>query len=123
MARTNSKSTSLYRHCVRLTSYSNPFDKVLKLSNIKRVGVAPRAGRVGLPDDVPDKAVNVNCGAHFRGLGDRSDALGSWTHSWHVGDPVWTRDLLHTVRGDVDRRYIETREVNERGELELREAE
>lgn len=122
MGRTNSKSSSIYRHCVRLTNYSNPFDKVLKLSNIKRVGVAPRAGRVGLPADTPDKAVNVNCGPYFSGLEERPDALGSWTHSWHIGDPVWTQDLLHTVRGDVDRRYIATREVNSRGELELQEA-
>ena len=39
-----------------------------KLSNVKRVGVAPRAGRVsrvGLPDNAPAKAVGVDCGAHF----------------------------------------------------------
>ncbi|UCC15331.1 MAG: alpha/beta hydrolase, partial [Gammaproteobacteria bacterium] len=53
----DSKSSSLYRHSVRLTNYQNPYDSVLKLSNIKRVGVAPRAGRVGLPGKLPHKAV------------------------------------------------------------------
>lgn len=43
----SSKSSSLYRHCVRLTNYFNPFDEVLTLSNVKRVGVSPRVGRVG----------------------------------------------------------------------------
>lgn len=119
MSRTNSKSSSIYRHCVRLTNYSNPFDSVLKLSNIKRVGVAPRVGRVGLPVDIPDKAVNVNCGAYFRDLTERQDAIGSWPHSWHIGDPVWTEDCLQTIRGDVDRRFIPTRRVGEQNELVL----
>lgn len=38
---------------------------VLKLSNVKRVGVAPRAGRVGFPESAPAKAVGVDCGASF----------------------------------------------------------
>ena len=47
MAEGASKSSSLYRHCVRLTNYSNPFDNVLSLSDIERIGVAPRVGRQG----------------------------------------------------------------------------
>ena len=109
MSAGDSKSSSIYRHCVRLTNYSNPYDKVLKLSNIKRVGVAPRAGRVGLPHDAGEKAVNVDCGNHFSKLDEREDAIGSWSHSWHIGDPQFTKDLLETLRGDVDRHCLETR--------------
>ncbi len=58
-------SASLYRHCVRLTNYSNQFDSVLKLSNVKRAGVAPRAGRVGLPPGAPEKAADVDCSDYF----------------------------------------------------------
>lgn len=122
MSTRNSKSSSIYRHCVRLTNYSNPFDKVLKLSNIKRIGVAPRAGRVGLPGDIPDKAVNVNCGMHFSQLHERDDAIGSWSHSWHIGDTLWTEDVLHTIRGDVDRQYVPTRRRSGDGDLILRES-
>ena len=116
----DSKSSSIYRHCVRLTNYSNPYDKVLKLSNIKRVGVAPRAGRVGLPEDAGEKAVDVDCGSYFSDLDERAEAIGSWSHSWHIGDPQFTKDLLHTLCGDVDRHCIETRESDGRGGLRLK---
>jgi hypothetical protein len=116
----DSKSSSIYRHCVRLTNYSNPFDKVLKLSNIKRVGVAPRAGRVGLPEDADEKAVDINCGHHFSNLDERTEAIGSWSHSWHIGDPQFTHDLLHTLRGDVDRNCLETRESDGQSGLRLK---
>jgi len=38
-AETSSNSNSLYRHCVRLTNYHNPYDSVLKLSSVKRIGL------------------------------------------------------------------------------------
>lgn len=39
----------MYGRIFRLTNYSNRFDKVLSVSNAKRFGTAPRAGRIGLP--------------------------------------------------------------------------
>lgn len=119
MSETDSKSSSIYRHCVRLTNYQNPFDSVLKLSNIKRVGVAPRVGRVGLPQDVPHKAVNVNCGPYFNELKEDSSVPGTWSHSWHFGDAGFARDLTHTLRGDIDRNFIPTRILKPTG-LELK---
>jgi len=109
MSAQDSKSSSLYRHCIRLTNYQNPYDPVLKLSNIKRVGVAPRAGRIGLPDNAPQKAVNVNCGAHFETLEPREAAAGIWGHSWFFEDDGFARDLVYTLKGDIDRNYIPTR--------------
>ena len=109
MSSRDSKSSSLFRHCVRLTNYQNPYDPVLKLSNIKRVGVAPRVGRIGLPDGAPQKAVNVNCGPYFELLEEAGDVSGVWGHSWYFGDQGFAADLAHTLAGDIDRNYIPTR--------------
>ncbi|HIA46970.1 MAG TPA: alpha/beta hydrolase [Candidatus Hydrogenedentes bacterium] len=86
MKDTESHLKFLYRHCVRLTNYQNPHDSVLKLSNTKRIGLAPRVGRVGLPDNAGHKAVNVNCCPYYHSLD--IDALtqgvdyhGSFCHS------------------------------------------
>lgn len=123
MGEKDSKSSSLYRHCIRLTNYTNKFDKVLKLSNIKRVGVAPRVGRIGLPDDAPDKAVEVDCSDYFASLKEppRSGNAfkGTWEHSWHIGNDVFFKDLYHVLRGDEDRHMIPTRERLVRNRLKL----
>ena len=42
----------------------------------------------------------------------------SFDHSWHIGDPVFTRDIVHTMRGDIDRHEIVTRR-SMGGELSL----
>lgn len=119
----DSKSKSLYRHCMRLTNYQNPHDSVLKLSNTKRIGLAPRVGRVGLPDDAHHKAVNLNCGTYFKTLAKDSlvsgaDYYGTFEHSWHIGDSVFTRDLVFTLQGNIDRNDIPTRQKRG-GELYL----
>jgi len=116
LSRNDSKSKSLYRHCVRLTNYQNPYDSVLKLSNTKRIGLSPRVGRVGLPDDAHPKAVNVNCGDYFSQLDEDDlipgeDYYGNFKHSWHIGDMTFTQDLLWTISGDIDRHKIPTRTV------------
>lgn len=120
MAAGNAKTDSLYRHCIRLTNYWNPYDDILKLSNVKRVGVAPRVGRAGLPQDAPAKAVDVGCGEYFKTLNEKkANFYGTFCHSWHIGDPVFTRDILETMRGSIDREYIPTRRMDGRGELIL----
>lgn len=128
MSAGNATTDSLYRHCVRLTNYSNLGDSVLKLSNAKRLGVAPRAGRVGLPTDAPPKAVNVDCTDYFQQLA-ASAALkkkdqakptpGSFDHSWHIGNKVFARDLFETLRGDLDRHLLPTRMAKADGSLTL----
>jgi esterase/lipase superfamily enzyme len=120
MAESDSKSRSLYRHCVRLTNYQNPYDSILKLSNIKRVGVAPRVGRIGLPADASPKAVNVNCAARFGTLDAKKAVFrGAFDHSWQIGDRMFARDLRRTLQGDVDRYYISTRHRGPDGGLWL----
>jgi len=116
MSATDSRSRSLYRHCTRLTNYQNPYDSVLKLSNVKRAGVAPRAGRRGLPKNPPDKAINVNCGAHFKKKYAKSGDSG---HSWYFGDPDFVADLVATVTGDDDRIVAASRRLDTHGSLHL----
>ena len=127
MAEGNSSSASLYRHCARLTNYSNLYDSALKLSNAKRLGVAPRVGRVGLPDTAPAKAVNVDCTEYFGLLNsddavrqaDQNVALGAFDHSWHIGNRIFARDLFETLKGDQDRMVIPTRLTSADGKLKL----
>ncbi|MFY9211730.1 MAG: hypothetical protein WAO69_11430 [Aestuariivita sp.] len=109
LADNNPKSSSLYRHCVRLTNYFNPYDAALSLSNIKRIGVSPRAGRVGLPDTLPGKAVEVDTGTYYAANAHKFDHIPNDSHTWYFFDEVFMRDVYETVKGDVDRNRISTR--------------
>jgi pimeloyl-ACP methyl ester carboxylesterase len=109
MEANNPKSSSLYRHCVRLTNYSNPMDAALSLSNVKRVGVSPRVGRVGLPANRPGKAVEVDTGPYFKANRDKFDGLANASHTWYFDDDVFYKDAFETLRGDVDRNMIAAR--------------
>jgi len=87
-------SKPMYARLLRLTNYSNRHDKVLMASNVKRLGVSPRLGRLGLPADAPGTVVNVDCVAYFAQLDPKSQPVfGIFRHSWHIGNPVFTRDL------------------------------
>ncbi len=118
----DSEARSLYRHCVRLTNYSNGNDTVLQLSNVKRVGISPRVGRVGLPALAPSNAVNIDCSEYYEAVVEsrpEAEILGNRTHSWHIGDPLFTEDLALTLRGGLDRTAIKTRTSLPRGGLKL----
>ena len=127
MAADSDSSQSLYRHCTRLTNYSNRGDSVLKLSNVKRIGLAPRVGRVGLPENHPDKAVDVDCTEYFSLLNsdaavkaaDQREAIGSFDHSWHIGNRIFAADLFEVLRDDLDRAIIPTRQ-QDGGRLKLK---
>lgn len=109
-------SRPMFRRIMRLTNYSNGFDSVLAVSNAKRLGVEPRAGRVGLPDVADDKAVNVDCSAHFKTLDPKqAPRLGAWTHSWHFSDRLFALDLALAMEGAIDRRAIPTRRATSEG--------
>jgi hypothetical protein len=114
-----SKSSSLYRHCVRFTNYFNPLDEVLSLSNIKRIGVSPRVGRVGMSDNIPPKAVDINCGNYYAAhMGDFA-GLPNPSHIWYFYDQRFFRDVYYTIRGDIDRYEIPGRARGDRGNLVL----
>ena len=118
MSRNNSKSKSIFRHCIRLTNYSNPYDKILKLSNVKRIGVAPRVGRTGLPDDHPDNCLNLNCGNYFKTIESKSSE-SAFCHSWHFGDDLFISDLVMTLKGDIGRDSFPTRKPDRKGNFHL----
>ena len=119
----DSKSRSLFTHAMRITNYQNPFDSALKFSNVKRLGLSPRVGRVGVSDqDRESTVVNVDAGnyweQHIDPLPD-SAISGGKSHSWHFQDEHFARDLALTLKGDIDRHRIPTRETIA-GKLHLR---
>ncbi|MGB8812260.1 MAG: alpha/beta hydrolase [Paracoccaceae bacterium] len=113
------KSSSLYRHCVRLTNYANPYDAVLSISNVKRVGVSPRVGRIGLPAVVPPKAVNVDVGIYYDDHREDFAGIPNADHSWYFYDPNFLKDVYFTMQGVIDRESIPTRFLAD-GKLYLR---
>ena len=116
----NPKSSSLYRHCVRLTHYYNRFDEILSLADVKRIGVAPRSGRAGLPPDIPAKAVDVYCGAYYQARrAGFADGPGA-SHSFYFEAPEFIEDMFHTIEGRIDRAEIPTRALASNGDLALR---
>jgi esterase/lipase superfamily enzyme len=102
---------AIYQHTVRLTNYYNPFDKVLALSNLKRLGFENRAGRIGLPASAPAKCVDVNCADYYNTIPqDGKDEF--YCHSWYFdndNNKPFMEDLLGTIQGHVDRNYMPAR--------------
>ena len=115
-----SRGVSVYRHCNRLTNYYNPYDSILAISNVKRVGAKNRVGRVGLPEDGPTKAVDINCGPYYDAQKDKINVTnGAHSHSWYFYSDTWYKDAYETIKGDLDRNVIPTR-ILEDGELKLK---
>ncbi len=118
----NSKTRALFNHCRRLTNYSNKHDKALLVSNVKRIGIAPRVGRVALPDTTDPKAVNVDCSDYWESRnnnGGFANTQGEVSHSWHFGDPKFQADLAETLLGN-DREVISTRDQIRDGRFRIK---
>ncbi len=117
-------SQSLFEHALRVTNYFNPFDSVLAVSNAKRLGTAPRCGRVGAPKKNPHpKVADVNCGDYFLTLDPSKHRFeGTFCHSWHIGNRVFARDLAMTLTSGIDRNAITTRAQKTDGSLSLQDA-
>ena len=120
IAADSESAAPMYKRIMRLTNYQNGFDFVLAASNAKRLGTAPRVGRVGLGENPHPKTVNVDCSNFYDSVDSDKQTLkfGTWAHSWHIGNPVFALDLAMTLEGRIDRNYLPTRkDVN--GELHL----
>ena len=106
----------MFERTVRLTNYSNRHDKVLGVSNAKRLGTSPRVGRVGLPANPHSKSINVDCTSYFA-TKDPSKSVfnGTFNHSWHIGDLVFALDLALTLEGEIDRHALPTRGKTDEG--------
>ena len=119
---------AVYRHSLRVTNYSNRHDEALDLSNVKRLGLADRVGRVGLPGDAPGSAVNVDCTEYYEQLSQPGSPIGGdqpfgfsgmKSHSWYFGNRAFTKDLFATVIG-IERNVVPTRQLRADGKLHLR---
>lgn len=115
----NPKGSSLYRRSIRVTNYYNPFDDVLSLSAVKRPGVSPRLGRVGMAAPLDAKAANVYCGEYYRGIRDRFTGEPAAGHTWYFDDPVLMQDVWLTISGQIDRHEYPTRAPTSAGNLAL----
>ena len=115
-------SGAMFARSLRITNYSNRYDKVLKVSNAKRLGLRPRVGRVGAPANAHASVVDVDCSEFFDGLDPQAQPrLGTFCHSWHIGNRVFARDLACVLQGGIDRALIPTRR-REGSALMLRDA-
>lgn len=115
------RAETIYRHCNRLTNYFNPYDSALAISNVKRVGAKNRAGRIGLPENSPAKAIDINCGFYYDHHKETLDVkMGNHSHSWYFYSDEWYKDAFDTIMGKLDRNVIPTRVSDSEGELILK---
>ena len=101
-------------HAGRLTAYCDRYDKALAVSNAKRLELAARMGRVGLPDDAPASMCEVDCSELFDkalpSVADHLDVVK--THGFYFDQPVFWQDVVLTLAGGIDRGFMPTRQVN-----------
>lgn len=100
------------QHAGRLTAYCDRYDKALLASNAKRLDLAPRMGRVGLPNDAPPMMCEVDCSDLFeRAYPDIVDDLSPvTTHCFYFDQPAFWRDVTLTLAGGIDRGVFPTRQ-------------
>ncbi len=108
---TNFSAAMFAKHSGRITAYCNRFDKALLVSDAKRLDLAPRMGRVGLPDDAPAMMCEVDCSDLFeKAYPDFVNDLSPvTTHSFYFERPEFWRDVVLTLAGGIDRRVFPTR--------------
>jgi hypothetical protein len=99
------------QHSGRLTAYCNRFDKALMASDVKRLDLAPRMGRVGLPNDAPSMMCEVDCSDLFKsvhpGILQQLDPVT--THCFYFDRPEFWQDVVLTLAGGIDRSVFPTR--------------
>lgn len=104
----DSMSVALYLRSARLTNYQNAGDAVLQVSNAKRLFTHPRVGRVGLPDYIPESAINVDATGLWTGAKPTYPASDQFVEShtfWFDYKPFYV-DLRYTLEGTLDRNAI-----------------
>ena len=108
----NATAQQFGKHAARLTAYRNRYDAALAASNAKRLELAPRLGRVGLPADAPSMMCEVDCTRLFEDTHpnplSRIDPVT--THCFYFSDPRFWHDAALTLQGNLDRSVIPTRD-------------
>jgi pimeloyl-ACP methyl ester carboxylesterase len=106
-------ATAFARHAGRLTAYCDRYDKALAVSNAKRLELAPRMGRVGLPDDAPAMMCEVDCSDLFVAKFPVPAQLSPVaTHCFYFDQPQFWRDVVLTLGGGIDRTVFPTRKLD-----------
>ncbi|WP_370229638.1 alpha/beta fold hydrolase [Cognatishimia sp.] len=113
------KTSSLLRHATRVTNYFSPLDEILSISEVKRIGVSRRLGRVGLPSEHSEKVYDVYCGQFYKDHKDSFESGVSTSHRWYFEADRFYEDLNHTLSGKLDREEIPTRGFTNKGRLAL----
>jgi hypothetical protein len=106
-----STASMFKQHAARLTAYCSRYDKALLVSDAKRLDLAPRLGRVGLPADAPPMMCEVDCSDLFaKAYPDLAQQLDPvTTHTFYFDQPEFWRDVVLTLGGGIDRSVIPTR--------------
>ena len=109
----NISAQAFAKYAGRLTAYCNRYDKALLVSNAKRLDLAPRMGRVGLPADAPPMMCEVDCSdlyeKDYPGLEEDLDP--ATTHCFYFDRPEFWRDAVLTLGGGIDRSVFPTRDA------------
>jgi pimeloyl-ACP methyl ester carboxylesterase len=107
----NPSAKAFVEYAGRLTAYCNRYDKALLASNAKRLDLAPRMGRVGLPDDAPRMMCEVDCSDLFeKAYPDLGEMLSPvTTHCFYFDQDEFWRDVVLTLAGGIDRSVFPTR--------------
>ena len=62
----------------------------------------------------------MDCSEYFQHLDPKTFPYrGTFAHSWHIGNPVFARDLALTLSGGMDRNVVTTRTRTGDGRLVL----
>jgi esterase/lipase superfamily enzyme len=109
----SANSRSMIRRATRITNYFSKHDEVLSISEIKRVGVSRRLGRVGAPHDRSEKVVNLDCSDLYKKSTDLQGTTES--HRWYFESPRFYEDLTATFVSNLDRDVIPGRELTGSG--------
>ncbi len=111
----NFSASMFAQHAGRLTAYCTRYDKALLVSNAKRLDLAPRMGRVGLPADAPDMMCEVDCSALFEAdyPGILDNLSPATTHCFYFDRQEFWRDVTLSLAGGIDRSVFPTRSPND----------
>lgn len=107
----------------RVTNYFNRHDEVLATSNVKRFLSSPRLGRHGAPQEMLSKIADVDVTEYWSNL-SQNNATGliadiPKSHSFYQTNRQFARDVALTLKGDIDRRHLETRALHDKEEGRL----
>ncbi len=99
----------------------------MSAGNPSAASVFNHCGRVGLPDDAPASAIEVDCSDYYAQLTSDPSVMkqdqpggiaGAQSHSWYFGNALFTRDLFATIIG-IEDSAMTTRRKNADGVSQL----